>query len=133
MARISNRFGVTNIGVTQVAMSGSLDSTTVSYMTAPMFPYGRGDLGRMPVFTQTDLNFGHTFRIGERLGLKFEANATNLLNQATVISRVTQMNWNSNITSSQLPLSQFFKGFNLNDFVRPGSLKLQCDLRPARR
>ncbi|HYI93520.1 MAG TPA: TonB-dependent receptor [Bryobacteraceae bacterium] len=117
----NNRFGVTNIGITQVAMSGGLDSTTVTYMTAPMFPFGRGDLGRMPVFTQTDLNFGHAFRIGERFGLKFEANATNLLNQATVISRVTQMNWNSNITRNELPLSQFFQGFNLSNFVRPGA------------
>jgi hypothetical protein len=89
-------------------------------MTAPTFPFGRGDLGRMPVFTQTDMNFAHTFRVGERLGLKFEANATNLLNQATVISRVTQLNWNGAITRNQLPVSRFFQGFNLNDFVRPG-------------
>ena len=49
-----NRFGSSNIGLTQVAMSGGLDSTTVGYLTAPTFPFGRGDLGRMPVFTQTD-------------------------------------------------------------------------------
>ena len=40
-----NRFGTSNIGLTQVAMSGGLDSTTVTYMTAPTFPFGRGDLG----------------------------------------------------------------------------------------
>ena len=45
------------------------------------------------------MNVSHTFRVGERLGHgRSEANAMNLLNQGTVISRVTQMNWNSNIT-----------------------------------
>lgn len=116
----SNRLGISTIGLTQLAMSGGLDSTTVTYLTAPTFPFGRGDMGRMPVFTQTDLNFAHTFRIGERVGLKLEANAFNLLNQAAVISRVTQMNWNGNITRDQLPVSQFFNGYKLSDFVRPG-------------
>lgn len=115
-----NRFGASNVGVTQVAMSGGLDSTTVTYMTAPTFPYGRGDMGRMPAFTQTDMNLSHTFRVGERVGLKFEANAINVLNQATVISRATQMNWNGNITRGQLPVSGFFAGYDVRDFVRPG-------------
>ena len=115
-----NRFGTSNVGLTQIAMSGGLDSTTVAYMTAPTFPYGRGDLGRMPAFTQTDLNVAHTFRIGERLGIKLEATAMNLFNQATVISRVTQMNWNGNITRDQLPLTDFFNGYNLSDYIRPG-------------
>jgi hypothetical protein len=115
-----NRFGRSSTGVTQLAMSGGLDSTTVTYMTAPTFPFGRGDMGRMPAFTQTDMNLSHTFSIGERLGLKLEANAINLLNQAAVISRVTQMNFNGNITRDQLPLSGFFAGYKLSDYVRPG-------------
>ena len=117
-----------SIGVTQLAMSGGLDSTTVTYMTAPTFPFGRGDMGRMPVFTQTDMNLSHTFRIGEHVGLKLEANAINLLNQAAVISRVTQMNFNGNITRDQLPLSQLLAGYKLSDFVRPGTFELQRDL-----
>ena len=117
----TNRFGITNIGLTQVAMSGGLDSTTVTYLTAPTFPNGRGDMGRMPVFTQTDLNLAHNFRLNERVGLRLEANAINLLNQAAVISRVTQMNWTSNITRDQLPLSSFFNGYRVTDFVRPGA------------
>jgi outer membrane receptor protein involved in Fe transport len=115
----SNRFGVSSAGITQLAMSGGLDSTTITYMTAPTFPFGRGDLGRMPVFTQTDMNVSHTFRLGERYGLKVEANAINLLNQATLISRVTQMNWNGNVTQDQLPLAEFFSGYRLSEYVRP--------------
>ena len=101
-------------------MSGGLDSTTVTYMTAPTFPFGRGDLGRMPVFTQTDVNFRTPSVSVSGFGLKLEANAINLLNQATVISRVTQMNFNGNITRDQFPLSSFFHGYKLSDFVRPG-------------
>jgi hypothetical protein len=116
-----NRFGLSNVGVTQVAMSGGLDSTTIGYLTAPTFPFGRGDLGRMPVFTQTDINLTHTVRLSERLNLKFEAVAMNALNQAAVLSRVTQINRSGNITARQLPLSQFFAGYDLAQFFQPGS------------
>jgi hypothetical protein len=116
-----NRFGSSNIGLTQVAMSGGLDSTTVGYLTAPTFPFGRGDLGRMPVFTQTDVNLTHTFRLSERINLKFEAVVMNALNQASVLSRVTQINRSGNITAKQLPLSQFFAGYDLAQFLQPGS------------
>ena len=85
----------------------------------------------MPTFTQTDLNVSHTFRVGERLGIKLEATAINLFNQATVISRVTQMNWNGNITRDQLPLTNFFNGYNLSDYVRPGHAHVQRHLRLA--
>jgi hypothetical protein len=115
-----SRFGVTDAGVTQVATSGSLDSTTVNYMTGPTFPFGRGDLGRNPVFTQTDLNVAHTIDIGERVRLKFEATAMNLLNQAAVISRVTQLTRNGNITAAHLPVSKFFEGYDLWDYVGEG-------------
>jgi hypothetical protein len=116
-----HRLGATHIGLTQVAMSGGLDSTTVGYLTAPTFPFGRGDLGRMPVFTQTDINVSHTFKLSERVNLKFEAIAMNALNQAAVISRVTQINRTGNITARQLPLNQFFQGYRVSDYIQPGS------------
>jgi hypothetical protein len=116
-----NRFGASNIGLTLVAMSGSLNSTTVGYLTAPTFPFGRGDLGRMPVFTQTDINFSHTFRVSERMNLRFEAVAMNALNQAAVVSRVTQINRAGNINNQQLPLNRFFSGYNVFEFLQPGS------------
>jgi hypothetical protein len=117
---LQSRLGTTNVGITQLATSGALDSTTVGYMTAPTFPFGRGDLGRLPVFTQSDVNFSHTVRLTETKSVKFEATAMNVLNQAAVLSRVTQINRTGNITAKQLPLSQFFAGYNVSDFVRPG-------------
>jgi hypothetical protein len=117
----SSRFGTTTIGGTQVAMSGGLDSTTVNYLTAPTYPFGRGDMGRMPTFTQTDVSVSHQIRFSERLSMKLEANATNLLNQAAVISRVTHMTRQGNISRQQLPWDAFFNGYNVQDFVHPGS------------
>jgi hypothetical protein len=117
----STRVGTVNVGFTQQAASGGLDSTTVTYLTAPTFPFGRGDLGRMPVFTQTDLNISHTVSLTERFSLKIEATAVNLLNQAAVISRVTQINRAGNITLNELPLDRFFAGYDVRSFVRPGS------------
>jgi hypothetical protein len=119
---IATRWGRTGIGVTQQAMTGELDSTTVTYLTAPTFPNGRGDMGRLPFFTQTDLNLTHTFRMGEGFSLKFEATVMNLLNQAAVTSRVTQVNRSGNISSAQLPVSQFFAGWSLSNLVHPGSV-----------
>jgi hypothetical protein len=103
-------------------MPGTPDSTTVVYLTAPTFPYGRGDMGRTPFFTQTDLNLTHTIRLRERASLKLEATAINLLNQAAVVSRVSQLNRQGAITSSELPLGQFFSGYRVADFVRPGMM-----------
>jgi hypothetical protein len=108
------------VGLTQIAMSGTPDSSTVLYLTAPTFPYGRGDMGRTPFFTQTDLNLTHTIRVHERASLKLEATAMNVLNQAAVVSRVSQMNRQGAITSARLPLDQFFAGYNVSDLVGPG-------------
>lgn len=118
---VRTRAGTTSIGLTQVAMTGTPDSTMVMYLTAPTFPNGRGDLGRLPVLTQTDLNLSHTFRLGEGVSLKFEGTAVNLLNQAAVTSRVTQINRSGNISSAQLPPERFFSPWNVSQFVYPGS------------
>jgi hypothetical protein len=48
-------------------------------------PYGR----RTPWFTQTDANFGHSFKVNknnEHQVLSFQATLTNLLNQRNVVS-----------------------------------------------
>ncbi|HYO84597.1 MAG TPA: TonB-dependent receptor [Bryobacteraceae bacterium] len=115
-----NRAGTTSVGFTQIAMSGTLDSTTVYYLTAPTFPRGRGDLGRTPVNSQTDLKLGHTLRTGERMQVRLEGTASNLLNQGAVVARVTQINRVGAITSTMLPADKFFAGYELNSFVRPG-------------
>ncbi len=46
---------------------------------------GRGDLGRSPMFTQTDFNLTHTVRFTERFRLAFDFNVINLFNEANVL------------------------------------------------
>jgi hypothetical protein len=109
--------GTTNIGVNQLALSGTPDSTTVIYLSAPTFPFGRGDLGRTPTYTQTDLTLAHAFNLGKNRSLRFEANVRNLFDQDVVISRVTQINRGGAIPLARLPLSKFFAGYNVYDYI----------------
>ncbi|HWR16009.1 MAG TPA: TonB-dependent receptor [Terriglobales bacterium] len=61
--------------------------TTQVYTTQgiPIYVEGRGDLGREPVFSQTDLLVAHNFKVGEKKALRFEMNIQNLFNQKTNI------------------------------------------------
>ncbi len=114
---MKSKLGNSTFGLNQIAYSGTPDSSTIIYLSAPTFPYGRGDLGRTPVLTQTDLSFSHTYSITERMKAKFDLNVINLFNQAAVISRVTQMNRSGAISSSALPVSQFFAGYDPLKFI----------------
>ena len=51
----------------------------------PLFVNGRGDLGRTPTFTQTDMVIAQEFKLKfkESARLRFEFNAQNLFNQKT--------------------------------------------------
>jgi hypothetical protein len=111
--------GATNVGINQVVLSGTPDTTSVIYLSAPTLPFGRGDLGRTPMYSQTDLTLSHSFNLGKRMGLRFDANVRNLFDQDSVISRVTQLNRSGAIPQSLLPLSKFFAGYNVYDYVNP--------------
>jgi hypothetical protein len=113
--------GTTTFGLSQVAYSGTPDSTSVIYLSAPTFPNGRGDMGRTPAYTQTDLGINHTISMTERVKVRLEANLMNVFNQATVVSRTTQINRAGAISFAKLPPSKFFQGYKLSDFVFPGN------------
>ena len=73
----------TSIGVNFQAASGLLQSSTVNYQGVPIYFNGRGDLGRMPVFNQTDLLINHDFRLGGSKSITLQMNVTNLFDQDT--------------------------------------------------
>jgi hypothetical protein len=60
----------------------------------PQILLGRGDLGRTPVFSQTDLNLTHRYRFGhdDRLTFAVDFNVLNLFDQSTVTAIYTVMN-----------------------------------------
>lgn len=54
-----------------------------------VFPNGRGDLGRTPWYTQTDLLVNHRVRYDEHIAFKFQFNVLNLWDERNVLGRFT--------------------------------------------
>jgi hypothetical protein len=74
----------TEVGGFFLAQSGTPVSTWVmDIYSIPLFVNGRGDLGRTPVWTRTDLVVAHEFKITESQRFRVEFNAENLFNQKT--------------------------------------------------
>ena len=73
-----------NVGVNQYIGSGTPISTMGSIPSNNAFyPYGRGDVGETPWFTQTDLTLYYTLNFGRNLGLSFGLTVLNLFDQDT--------------------------------------------------
>lgn len=73
-----------------VAQSGTPLTTRVDLLDVTTIPlYGRGDLGRTPIYTQTDFYVQHTYRFGRdnRYSIVGEFNVLNAFNQAIVLAR----------------------------------------------
>ncbi len=115
--RLKSGLGTTILGVNQVVLSGTPDTTSVIYLSAPTFPFGRGDMGRTSAYRQTDLTLSHSFKLTKGTSLRFEANVRNLFDADAVISRVTQINRSGAISAARLPLSKFFAGYNVFDYI----------------
>jgi hypothetical protein len=96
-----NRAGATSISLSEIGYSGTPLSSEITFIV-PIFYKGRGNLGRTPFFSQTDALVAHTINLTERVTLKFDANVTNLFNQATVTGNTVRFNRNGsvNITAS---------------------------------
>jgi len=73
----------TGIGVFFYAASGQPLSSQATVQGVPVFYKGRGNLGRTPTFSQTDLNIQHGFRLPGHTRVEVEANIINLFDQDT--------------------------------------------------
>jgi hypothetical protein len=74
----------TNIGAFIYAGSGTPMSTyVVTTNQIPVFVEGRGDMGRTPVYSRTDLLLSHALTMANTRKLRFELNVINLFNQKT--------------------------------------------------
>ena len=74
----------TMVGVNTLVGSGVPRSTIMSQKNINFFPYGRGDLGRTPTFSQVDLLLQQDFRLPSNMRVTLGLNATNLFDQKTV-------------------------------------------------
>jgi hypothetical protein len=96
--------------------SGTPISTEVPVISStPMFPYGRGDLGRTPWFHAFDFNVMHDFlpfKNHESMKVRFEFSIFNLFNNSTVRDRFKTITHETDLYLNFENLSDPFKGFD---------------------
>ncbi len=95
-----SRSNSTQISAFQTITSGTPQTTSIygqSSVTPQIF-YPRGDLGRSPTFSQTDLSLTHRYKFGNdgRFTMAFDVNIANLLDQDTVLAIYPTMNTTNN-------------------------------------
>jgi len=122
----------TEISAFQTVTSGQPQTTTIygASTVTPQIFLGRGDLGRSPMFSQTDLNLTHRYKFGSdsQFTMAFDLNFLNLWDQATVTGVYTTMNpRTAPVNAAALGLSQVQYANGLTD----GSLLNQIFARIA--
>jgi len=74
----------TQIGLSQYVASGTPISTVVNSLDLePLLVNGRGDMGRTPVLSHTDLLVSHDLKLAHDRRIRFELNVLNVFNQKT--------------------------------------------------
>ncbi len=104
------------------AQSGTPMTTQVNTSNGiPMYVEGRGDMGRTPIFNQTDLLIAHELKLGksETKKLRFEFNVINLFNQKTNVYTMDRYNQEELVDTIGIPLSDvnLTQGFDWKSLV----------------
>ncbi|MBS1790527.1 MAG: TonB-dependent receptor [Acidobacteria bacterium] len=71
------------------ALQGTPQTTFVTIVATSIPVSKRGDLGRSPTYTQTDIDLTHHYKIKEKYTLSFDFNVLNVFNQNTVTRLTT--------------------------------------------
>lgn len=91
----NSKLGSTTLSPNLMLYSGTPLTTEASILsTVPGAPYGRGDLGRTPVFFNTDMNLLHNFKPfgnNEARYVRFELTVFNIFNTNTITNRSTTL------------------------------------------
>jgi hypothetical protein len=117
----------TQIGLLFYGASGTPISTYVNTTNqTEVFVNGRGDMGRTPAATQTNLLVSHSLSAGGRKRLRFELNVLNLFNQKTAVHLFNYLNRGGGAVpraSSAMNLSQvdLARGYDYNALIRATS------------
>src|SRR6185369_4360794 len=94
----NNKANSSDVSFFTTAESGTPLTTFVNIFGIPIPETKRGDLGRSPMFTQTDLNLTHRIRFGSdnRYQIALDFNVVNVFNENSVLAI------NQNKTSTSL-------------------------------
>jgi Carboxypeptidase regulatory-like domain/TonB-dependent Receptor Plug Domain len=112
-----NSLNSTDFGLFFYGGSGTpLTTNVVTSNSIGVFVNGRGDMGRTPWLTQTDLLVGHEFKFGEQKRLRFEFNALNVFNQKTARNRFFTLNRGAGVDEEQSAINlnsiNLFNGYD---------------------
>lgn len=113
---LNSKLGTTTLSPNLLLYSGTPLTTEANVIsTTPAAPYGRGNLGRTPVFFNTDFNVMHDFKpfsSNEAMKFRFELTVFNLFNTNIVTNRsVTLLHENDGVIGFAND-ADVFKGFN---------------------
>jgi hypothetical protein len=99
----------TGVGLFFQAATGTVQQSTVTYKSVPVFDQGRANMGRTPTYSQTDLLVQQDVRFR---GLRFNVgvNVINVFDQDTV-TRLFTTRYRDQI--SGITDAQFFQGFDV--------------------
>jgi hypothetical protein len=106
-----------DIGLFFYGGSGTpLTTNVVTSNSIGVFVNGRGDMGRTPWLTQTDLLIGHDFKLTETKRIRLEFNAQNLFNQKTARNRFFTLNRGAGVDEEQSAINlnslNLFNGYD---------------------
>jgi hypothetical protein len=108
----------TEVGVNLYAGSGTPLTTYVNTLNAiEVMVDGRGDMGRTPVLSTTDLLVSHEIGFGGRKRLRFELNVLNLFNQKTVRHRFNYLNRARASSEIDLSRTDLAQGYDYNAMI----------------
>lgn len=111
----------TQIGWNFYAASGTpLTTYVLTLNSTEVFVNGRGDMGRTPVLSQTDLLLSHELRIPgtNNNRLRFELNVLNVFNQKTARHRFNYLNRDRDSSSIDLSDTNLANGYDFEAMLR---------------
>jgi outer membrane receptor protein involved in Fe transport len=97
-----------DVGVYSLIGTGLPQTSQITVSGVPVYFLGRGDLGRTPTFSQTDLNLRQEVKIFGGTRFTIEANIINLFDQK-IVTGVINTRWRDTIPVTP---QQFFAGFD---------------------
>lgn len=114
----------TSVGAFWIMESGTPNSSVfrASGGGYPVFPYGRNDLGRLPMYKDLDLVVTHEIKVGGNRRLQLQLNATNVLDIQSVTNWYyeqygTTLFHQSGHYNLNLPITTFYTPYDLKALV----------------